>query len=103
MESFELRATGKKLPGKHGQQDLSAARFRRPQTPKRFKTLNFSTWHGIRSVFGEPHGLGEPGFIGVGGDAWESVRCGPEQKGSTTDGECASRRIVTADGSGAAA
>src|ERR1700759_44749 len=30
-------------------------------------------------------------------------RSGPEQKGSTTDGEYASRRIVTADGSGAAA
>jgi hypothetical protein len=27
MESFELRGARKKLPGKHGQQDLSAARF----------------------------------------------------------------------------
>jgi hypothetical protein len=27
MESFDCAATRKKLPGKHGQQDLSAARF----------------------------------------------------------------------------
>jgi hypothetical protein len=48
MESFDCAATRKKLPGKHGQQDLSAARFGPLQTPKILKSLNFPTWHGFR-------------------------------------------------------
>jgi hypothetical protein len=31
MESFELRTARKNLPGKHGQQDLSAGRLALPQ------------------------------------------------------------------------
>jgi hypothetical protein len=48
MESFFWAATRKKLPGKHGQQDLSAARPHPRQTPKSFKNREFSTWHGFR-------------------------------------------------------
>jgi hypothetical protein len=49
MESFELRRARKNLPGKHGQQDLSAACLAPRKTPKRFKSLDFLNWHGFRS------------------------------------------------------
>jgi hypothetical protein len=48
MEPFDCAATGKKLPGKHGQQDLSAAPFGLFETPNFLKGLNFPTWHGFR-------------------------------------------------------
>jgi hypothetical protein len=48
MECFDCAATGKKLPGKHGQQDLSAAPSGFLKIPKILKSLNFPTWHGFR-------------------------------------------------------
>jgi hypothetical protein len=48
MESFDCAATGKKLPGKRGQQELSAAPFGSFEIPKILKSLNFPTWHGFR-------------------------------------------------------
>jgi hypothetical protein len=60
MESFFCPSTRKKLPGKHGQQDLSAARRGLPETPKPFKIRHFPTWHGFR-------------FVECGTAAWESL------------------------------
>jgi hypothetical protein len=52
MESFDWPKdrlkTGKKLPGKHGQQDLSAALAGLAETPKHLTQLHFSKWHGFR-------------------------------------------------------
>jgi hypothetical protein len=48
MESFFWAATRKKLPGKHGQQDLSAARLAPRKTPNPLKNQYFPTWHGFR-------------------------------------------------------
>src|SRR5437660_1505277 len=49
MEPFFYRCGGKKLPGKHGQQDLIAA-WPAPAFPSRYlKKQHFSKWHGIRS------------------------------------------------------
>jgi hypothetical protein len=49
MESFFCFPTGKKLPGKHGQQDLIAALARPGKTAKSFRNQAFPTWHGFRS------------------------------------------------------
>src|SRR5579871_3941279 len=106
MEAFFCAVSGKKLPGKHGQQDLSACPRAPSKTSKRLRPLHFPSWHDIRS----PHD-------GEAARAWES-RCGSEigrrtvwegcprrawsKKGRTTDGECASRRTIATGGVGAA-
>src|SRR5262252_365574 len=105
MESFDCPEGRKKLPGKHGQQDLSAAALRQRKTPKRFKSLNFLNWHGFRSEpcrtarAWESLKAGSMGSLQRLGE--RQMRTGPE--GSTTDAEYASDRTFTADGSGAAA
>jgi hypothetical protein len=53
MEPFFCPATGKKLPGKHGQQDLIAARAAPLETSKPFQHRYFLNWHGFRSDVGE--------------------------------------------------
>jgi hypothetical protein len=50
MEPFFCRRGGKKLPGKHGQQDLSAARKGPGKSPKSLQNKYFPGWHGIRST-----------------------------------------------------
>jgi hypothetical protein len=49
MESFFWPATGKKLPGKHGQQELIAAIAVGFFLRKTLKYLSFQLWHGFRS------------------------------------------------------
>jgi hypothetical protein len=49
MESFFWAPTGKKLPGKHGQQDLIAALKSPFQNDKPLKLFHISKWHGFRS------------------------------------------------------
>jgi hypothetical protein len=48
MESFFCPPARKKLPGKHGQQDLIAARLARAQTSNTFQNHHFLVWHGFR-------------------------------------------------------
>src|SRR5260370_7858781 len=60
MEPFVCPSTRKKLPGKHGQQDLIAAPRHPGKTSKPFQNKRFPTWHGFRSVTCRTAGLGEP-------------------------------------------
>jgi hypothetical protein len=48
MEPFFCSATGKKLPGKHGQQHLSAAPKIPGKTANILQNMHFQTWHGFR-------------------------------------------------------
>jgi hypothetical protein len=48
MEPFFCPSTRKKLPGKHGQQDLIAAPQRPGKTANPFQHRYFPTWHGFR-------------------------------------------------------
>jgi hypothetical protein len=48
MVSFICPSTRKKLPGKHGQQDLSAALPGTRKTPNPFNRRHFQDWHGFR-------------------------------------------------------
>src|ERR1700681_493580 len=102
MEPFFCPLTRKKLPGKHGQQDLIAAPPTPRETSKPFQNKHFPTWHGFRSVSCRTA-------------AWESLAvrkrdpqtslgglgCG-SLKGRTTDGEYASHRTFAADDAGTA-
>ena len=55
MEPFFCPPTRKKLPGKHGQQDLIAARAAAlAKHLSHCKIYHFPTWHGFRSVLCEP-------------------------------------------------
>jgi hypothetical protein len=58
MEPFFCAAGGKKLPGKHGQQDLIAALQTSPRLFNQLNLFKFSDWHGFRSNFSEPPRLG---------------------------------------------
>jgi hypothetical protein len=57
--SFFWSRTGKILPGKHGQQDLIAARRALAFSPIYLKSNKFQNWHDPRITQSEP-------------DAWES-------------------------------
>src|SRR5712691_8137688 len=100
MEPFHPAPTRKKLPGKHGQHHLIAARRAAAQTSNPFQNRYFLNWHGFRCVASEPR-LGR-----VGGSqrseaqAWEGGRPWGQFKGRTTDGECASHRTITAADAG---
>jgi hypothetical protein len=50
MVSFFCPAGRKKLPGKHGQQDLIAAPPALAETSKPLQNKHFLNWHGFRSV-----------------------------------------------------
>src|ERR1700694_1027722 len=72
MEPFFWPPTRKKLPGKHGQQDLIAAPAAPGETSKPFQDKHFPTWHGFRSVSCEPR-LGRALAVrkGIRRRAWE--------------------------------
>jgi hypothetical protein len=48
MEPFFCPSTRKKLPGKHGQQDLIAALSAPFEISNSLQKLSFPTWHGFR-------------------------------------------------------
>src|SRR4030081_289590 len=98
MESFFCSPGRKKLPGKHGQQDLSADPVLSGKTPNSFKNLRFPTWHGFRSDHSEPR-LGRAWRFAQIRKRPGRARCA-SSKGRTTDGEYASRRTFAADGAG---
>src|SRR5215471_11698197 len=105
MDSFELRFARKNLPGKHGQQDLSAALAARPQPDQLIdiKPLSELAWYSLRSSSNHA-GLGEPSMVrGAARQKSGRTRCAARLKGRSTDAECASRRTCTADDAGAAA
>src|SRR5258706_3108013 len=98
MESFIWPSTRKKLPGKHGQQDLIASLTGTAETPNPFQHRYFLNWHGFRSVYSEPRAWES---LAVRDDplleAWEGFCPRIKFDGRTTDGEYASRRTCAAD------
>jgi|SRR5579863_1603884 hypothetical protein len=75
MEAFFCAATGKKLPGKHGQQDLSAA-LKIPLSISQAVEMIFISGLARLSLCTQPNreGLGEPDrFEGSGKAAWEGI------------------------------
>src|SRR5271169_3119463 len=101
MEPFFWVAAGKKLPGKHGQQDLIAAPTISFLSIKLLKNIRFIEWHGFRSDLGEPR-LGRALRFSDPQAAWEGKGYG-SFRGRTSDGECASHRTFAANGAGTAA
>src|ERR1700682_6251108 len=103
MEPFFCPSTRKKLPGKHGQQDLIAAPAMRLRNIQAIPEPIFSSLARLSLSLFSNRGLGEPWRFDEDpeqepGRAWA---CG-SLKGRTTDGEYASRRTFAADDAGTA-